>query len=66
MPTDAKIQRKLNKCRRNNTKVKLYLTSGKSFSGFIEAFDKFTIILKTAANKKQLFFKHAVSTLEAE
>lgn len=52
----------LNKSRKNNYKVKIYLVNGKQLSGQIEGFDNFVVILNKNM-KQNMIYKHAISTV---
>jgi len=52
----------LNKARKNNDKVKIYLVSGNQLEGTIEGFDNFSVTLNING-KKDMIYKHAISTV---
>ena len=53
----------LNKCRKNDTEIKVYLISGYQMVGTIRGFDNFSLVLKNDDNIKMIY-KHAISTIE--
>ena len=57
----------LNRMRTQRTKVTLYLMNGFQLKGIIEAFDHYTVAVRTISDQKQnIIFKHAISTIEPE
>jgi len=52
----------LNKARKNDDKVKIYLVSGNQLDGTIEGFDSYSIILNIKG-KQNMIYKHAISTV---
>jgi len=52
----------LNLARREKITVTIYLVNGAKLLGRIKSFDKFSLIVETAA-QEQLIFKHAISTI---
>ena len=52
----------LNKARKNDDKVKIYLVSGNQLEGTIEGFDSYSIILNIKG-KQNMIYKHAISTV---
>jgi len=52
----------LNKARKNEDKVKIFLVSGNLLEGKIEGFDNFVVILNSNG-KKNMIYKHAISTV---
>ena len=52
----------LNKARKNEDKVKIYLVSGNQLEGTIEGFDSFSVILNIKGNQNMIY-KHAISTV---
>lgn len=54
-----------NQARRERTRVTVYLNDGRTLTGLIKGFDRFTIILENQEGE-QMIFKHAISTLSAE
>ena len=52
----------LNKARKNDDKVKIYLVSGNQLEGTIEGFDNFSVTLNKNG-KQNMIYKHAISTV---
>ncbi len=52
----------LNNARKERNNITIYLVSGVKLTGRIRSFDKYSVVLETS-NQKQLFFKHAISTV---
>lgn len=52
----------LNKARKDNIDVTIFLMNGYQIKGIVKGFDNYTIILD-AEGKQQLIYKHAVSTI---
>ena len=52
----------LNKARKNNKTVKIYLVSGNQLKGTIEGFDNFVVILNKGGTQNMIY-KHAISTI---
>lgn len=52
----------LNKARRNNIGITVYLINGYQIRGIVKGFDNYTIIME-GDNKQQLIYKHAISTI---
>ncbi len=52
----------LNKARKDNIDVTIFLINGYQIKGRVKGFDSYTIILD-AEGKQQLIYKHAVSTI---
>ena len=52
----------LNKARKNNDRVKIYLVSGNQLEGIIEGFDNFVVILNIKG-KQNMIYKYAISTI---
>ena len=52
----------LNKARKNNDQVKIYLVSGNQLEGTIAAFDDFVVILNKSGSQNMIY-KHAISTI---
>lgn len=52
----------LNKARRENISIIVYLVNGYQIKGYVKGFDNYTIALKSE-DKQQLIYKHAVSTI---
>ena len=52
----------LNKVRKNNIFITIFLMNGYQIKGTVEGFDSYTIVLRHD-NKQQLIYKHAISTI---
>jgi len=52
----------LNKARKENIVITIYLVNGYQIKGTVKGFDNYTIILESE-NKQQLIYKHAISTI---
>lgn len=52
----------LNKVRKNNIGITVYLINGSQIRGAVRGFDNYTIIME-GDNKQQLIYKHAISTI---
>lgn len=52
----------LNKARKENVEITLFLVNGYQIKGLVKGFDNYTIILG-AEGKQQLVYKHAISTI---
>lgn len=52
----------LNKARKDNISITIFLMNGYQIKGTVEGFDNYTIVLK-CDNKQQLIYKHAISTI---
>ncbi|MCL1988804.1 MAG: RNA chaperone Hfq [Firmicutes bacterium] len=52
----------LNKARRQEMPVTIFLTSGFQIRGVVRGFDNYVILLESE-NKQQMIYKHAVSTI---
>ncbi|NLV76642.1 MAG: RNA chaperone Hfq [Tissierellia bacterium] len=52
----------LNKARKENSSLTVYLINGYQIRGIVKGFDNYTIILETEG-KQQLIYKHAISTI---
>lgn len=52
----------LNKARRDNTSILVYLVNGYQIKGYVKGFDNYTIVLNSE-DKQQLIYKHAISTI---
>ncbi|CCQ93089.1 Hfq RNA chaperone [[Clostridium] ultunense Esp] len=52
----------LNKARKDNTVITIYLINGYQIKGTVKGFDNYTIILDSEG-KQQLIYKHAISTI---
>ena len=53
----------LNKVRKENIVVTVFLVNGFQIRGSVTGFDNFTVIIDTDG-KEQLIYKHAISTIE--
>ncbi len=52
----------LNRVRKENMVVTVYLVNGFQIKGTVSGFDNFTVIIATEG-KEQLIYKHAISTI---
>ena len=52
----------LNKARKSEDKVKIYLISGNQLEGTIAGFDNFVVILNINS-KQHMIYKHVISTV---
>lgn len=52
----------LNKARRENINITIFLLNGYQLRGIVKGFDNYTIILDSD-NKQQMVYKHAISTI---
>ena len=52
----------LNKVRKENTSIVIYLVNGFQIRGTVVGFDNFTVIMEVE-NKQQMIYKHAISTI---
>ncbi|MCF6463262.1 RNA chaperone Hfq [Clostridium sp. Cult1] len=52
----------LNKARKDNNTITIYLINGYQIRGVVKGFDNYTIILDSEG-KQQLIYKHAISTI---
>ncbi len=52
----------LNKVRKENVPILVYLVNGFQIRGTVVGFDNFTVILEVE-NKQQMIYKHAISTI---
>lgn len=52
----------LNKARRGNIIITVYLVNGYQIKGYVKGFDNYTIVLKSE-DKQQMIYKHAISTI---
>ncbi|HHV46707.1 MAG TPA: RNA chaperone Hfq [Tissierellia bacterium] len=52
----------LNKVRKENKEVTIFLINGYQIKGFIKGFDNYVIIIENS-EKQQMVYKHAVSTI---
>ncbi len=52
----------LNKARRDNVGITVFLVNGYQIKGLVKGFDNYTLVLDSD-NKQQLIYKHAISTI---
>lgn len=52
----------LNKARRENIGITVFLVNGYQIKGQVKGFDSYTLILDSE-DKQQLIYKHAISTI---
>ncbi|NLK42885.1 MAG: RNA chaperone Hfq [Tissierellia bacterium] len=52
----------LNKVRKENIGITIFLINGYQIKGHVKGFDNYTIILESE-EKQQLIYKHAISTI---
>ncbi len=52
----------LNKCRKGNVNITVFLINGYQIKGVVRGFDNFTIVL-VSQDQQQLIYKHAISTI---
>lgn len=52
----------LNKARRENILITVFLVNGYQIKGMVRGFDNYTIVLESE-DKQQLIYKHAISTI---
>lgn len=52
----------LNKARKDNVGITIFLVNGYQIKGQVKGFDNYTIILESE-DKQQLIYKHAISTI---
>lgn len=52
----------LNKARKENIEINIFLVTGSELKGLVKGFDNYTIILEVE-DKLQLVYKHAISTI---
>lgn len=52
----------LNKARKDNIIITIYLINGYQIKGMVKGFDNYTLILDSDG-KQQLIYKHAISTI---
>lgn len=52
----------LNKVRKDGTPITVFLVNGFQLKGIVKGFDSYTIVLEEN-NKKNLIYKHAISTI---
>ncbi len=52
----------LNKARRENIGITVFLVNGYQIKGHVKGFDSYTLVLDSE-DKQQLIYKHAISTI---
>lgn len=52
----------LNKVRKENISITIFLVNGYQLKGHVKGFDNYTIVLE-GDGKQQLIYKHAISTI---
>ncbi|KGG80266.1 RNA chaperone Hfq [Caloranaerobacter azorensis] len=52
----------INKARKENISITIYLINGYKFKGTVKGFDNYTIVLESEG-KQHLIYKHAISTI---
>ncbi|MTI48128.1 MAG: RNA chaperone Hfq [Firmicutes bacterium] len=52
----------LNKVRKENISITIFLVNGYQLKGYVKGFDNYTIVL-SSEGKQQLIYKHAISTI---
>ena len=52
----------LNKARKENISITIFLVNGYQIKGLVKGFDNYTIILESD-EKQHLIYKHAISTI---
>lgn len=52
----------LNKARRENVLITVFLVNGYQIKGIVKGFDSYTMVLESE-DKQQLIYKHAISTI---
>lgn len=52
----------LNRARKENISITIYLINGYQLKGTVKGFDNYTIILDSEG-KQQMIYKHAISTI---
>lgn len=52
----------LNKVRKENVAITIYLVNGYQLKGLVKGFDNYTIVLDSEG-KQHLIYKHAISTI---
>ena len=52
----------LNKVRKENISITVFLVNGYQLKGYVKGFDNYTIVLE-GEGKQQLIYKHAISTI---
>ncbi|GIO43805.1 RNA chaperone Hfq [Paenibacillus apis] len=51
--------------RKKQLECTIITTNGVPVKGFIEAYDRFVVLVRTSAGKQSLIYKHAISTILA-
>lgn len=52
----------LNKVRKENISITIFLVNGYQLKGYVKGFDNYTIVLNSEG-KQQMIYKHAISTI---
>lgn len=52
----------LNRARKDNIGITVYLINGYQIKGLVKGFDNYTVMIE-GDNKQQLIYKHAISTI---
>lgn len=52
----------LNRARKDNISITVFLVNGYQIKGFVKGFDNYTLVLDSEG-KQQLIYKHAISTI---
>jgi len=52
----------LNKARKENIGITVFLVNGYQMKGLVKGFDNYTLILESE-DKQQMIYKHAISTI---
>lgn len=52
----------LNKARKENISITVFLVNGYQIKGIVKGFDNYTLVLDSE-DKQQLIYKHAISTI---
>lgn len=52
----------LNKARKDNIEITVFLVNGYRIKGLVKGFDNYTIILESE-EKQQLIYKHSITTI---
>ncbi|MDR7869971.1 MAG: RNA chaperone Hfq [Tissierellaceae bacterium] len=52
----------LNKARKDNIDITVYLVNGYQIKGMVKGFDNYTLVIDSEG-KQQLIYKHAISTI---
>jgi host factor-I protein len=53
----------LNRIRKENAPVTIFLTNGSQLNGLIRGFDNFIILLSESDEEQQMIYKHAISAI---